>query len=67
MRLHTSFGRIRRARVHRTGEALRVDTGCLVGLVSSVILDIQFVGGLKTALFGGVDLFFATLRGPGMG
>jgi uncharacterized protein (AIM24 family) len=27
--------------------------------------DIQFVGGVKTALFGGEGLFFATLRGPG--
>jgi uncharacterized protein (TIGR00266 family) len=47
------------------GETLRVDTGCLVGLVPSVTYDIQFVGGLKTALFGGEGLFFATLRGPG--
>jgi hypothetical protein len=27
--------------------------------------DIQAVGGVKTALFGGEGLFFATLRGPG--
>ena len=27
--------------------------------------DIQFVGGFKTALFGGEGLFFATLTGPG--
>ena len=27
--------------------------------------DIQLVGGVKTALFGGEGLFFATLRGPG--
>jgi uncharacterized protein (AIM24 family) len=27
--------------------------------------DIQFVGGIKSALFGGEGLFFATLRGPG--
>lgn len=47
------------------GETLRVDTGCLVALVPSVQYDIQFVGGLKTALFGGEGLFFATLRGPG--
>lgn len=47
------------------GETLRVDTGCLVGLVPSVTYDVQFVGGLKTALFGGEGLFFATLRGPG--
>ena len=47
------------------GEMLRVDTGCLVGLVPSVTYDIQMVGGLKTALFGGEGLFFATLKGPG--
>jgi uncharacterized protein (TIGR00266 family) len=47
------------------GELLRVDTGCIVGMVPSVTYDIQMVGGLKTALFGGEGLFFATLRGPG--
>jgi uncharacterized protein (AIM24 family) len=30
-----------------------------------VDFDIQFVGGIKSALFGGEGLFFATLRGPG--
>jgi uncharacterized protein (TIGR00266 family) len=47
------------------GETLRVDTGCLVALQPSVTYDIQMVGGLKSALFGGEGLFFATLRGPG--
>ena len=47
------------------GETLRVDTGCLVALQPSVTYDIQFVGGLKSALFGGEGLFFALLRGPG--
>jgi uncharacterized protein (AIM24 family) len=47
------------------GETLRVDTGCLVGLQPTVDYDIQFVGGLKTAIFGGEGLFFATVRGPG--
>lgn len=46
-------------------EMLRVDTGCLVALQPSVTYDIQLVGGLKSALFGGEGLFFATLRGPG--
>ena len=27
--------------------------------------DIQYVGRIKSALFGGEGLFFATLRGPG--
>ncbi|MBK7874681.1 MAG: TIGR00266 family protein [Planctomycetes bacterium] len=47
------------------GETLRVDTGCIVALQPQVDFDIQFVGGIKTALFGGEGLFFATLRGPG--
>jgi uncharacterized protein (AIM24 family) len=47
------------------GQTLRVDTGCLVALQPSVGYDIQFVGSVKTALFGGEGLFFATLSGPG--
>jgi uncharacterized protein (TIGR00266 family) len=47
------------------GETLRVDTGCLVALKPSVGYDVEFVGGVKTALFGGEGLFFATLTGPG--
>jgi len=49
----------------RPGETLRVDTGCLVALQPSVQYDIQFVGKVKTALFGGEGIFFATLVGPG--
>jgi uncharacterized protein (TIGR00266 family) len=47
------------------GETLRVDTGCLVALQPSVSYDIQYVGRIKTALFGGEGIFFATLTGPG--
>jgi uncharacterized protein (TIGR00266 family) len=47
------------------GEVLRVDTGCVVAYTPEVDFDIQFVGGVKTALFGGEGLFFAVLRGPG--
>src|SRR3954467_1161922 len=47
------------------GEVLRVDTGCIVGFQPTIDYDIQLVGGVKTALFGGEGLFFATLRGPG--
>jgi uncharacterized protein (TIGR00266 family) len=47
------------------GEVLRVDTGCIVAFQPTVNFDIQFVGKIKTALFGGEGLFFATLRGPG--
>jgi uncharacterized protein (TIGR00266 family) len=47
------------------GETLRVDTGCLVALQPAVRYDIEMVRGVKSALFGGEGLFFATLRGPG--
>jgi uncharacterized protein (TIGR00266 family) len=49
----------------KAGETLRVDTGCLVAFQPSVDYDIQYVGNIKSALFGGEGLFFATLRGPG--
>jgi uncharacterized protein (TIGR00266 family) len=49
----------------QAGQKLMVDTGCLVGLQPSVTYDIQFVGKVKTALFGGEGLFFAALTGPG--
>jgi len=47
------------------GESLRVDTGCIVAMQPSIDYDIQMVGGIKTALFGGEGLFLAVLRGPG--
>lgn len=47
------------------GEIIRLDTGCLVALQPSVTYDIQYVGKVKTAIFGGEGLFFATLQGPG--
>ena len=50
---------------YKPGKRFRVDTGCLVAMTGDVHYDIQFVGGVKTALFGGEGLFFATLRGPG--
>lgn len=47
------------------GEILRVDTGCLVALTRTVNYNIEFVGGVKSAIFGGEGFFFATLTGPG--
>jgi uncharacterized protein (TIGR00266 family) len=47
------------------GQTLRVDTGCLVALQPTVSYDIQYVGKIKTALFGGEGLFYAALGGPG--
>lgn len=47
------------------GEMLHVDTGCVVAIEPSVQFDIQQAGGIKSMLFGGEGLFFATLQGPG--
>ena len=47
------------------GESLQVETGCIVAFDETVDYDIQFVGGIKTAIFGGEGLFLATLTGPG--
>lgn len=47
------------------GEQLQVDTGCVVAFDESVDYDIQFVGGIKTAIFGGEGVFLTTLTGPG--
>ena len=49
----------------KPGEVLDVDTGCIVALEQSVHFDIRQAGNIKTALFGGEGLFFATLHGPG--
>jgi len=47
------------------GEVIQVDTGSIVAFEPSVNYDIQMVGGIKTAIFGGEGLFLATLTGPG--
>ena len=47
------------------GETVRIDTGCLVEMTADIDYQIERVKGVKTALFGGEGLFFATLRGPG--
>ena len=47
------------------GESLQIETGHIVAFDESVSYDIQFVGGIKTAVFGGEGLFLATLTGPG--
>lgn len=52
-------------RVLAPGELIRVDTGCLVALQPNISYDIEYVGKIKSAIFGGEGLFFATLRGPG--
>ncbi len=47
------------------GQRIQVETGNIVAFADSVEYDIEFVGGIKTALFGGEGLFLATLTGPG--
>ena len=47
------------------GQVLMVDTGCVVAYTPNVNFEIQYVGKIKTALFGGEGLFLAKLTGPG--
>ena len=47
------------------GQTLLIDTGCIVALTPNVSFEIQYVGKIKTALFGGEGLFFAKVTGPG--
>ena len=47
------------------GQKLKVDTGCLVAMTKDVNYDIEYVKGIKNAVFGGEGIFFASLVGPG--
>ena len=47
------------------GQTLMVDTGCVVAYTPNVNFEIQYVGKIKTALFGGEGLFLAKMTGPG--
>jgi uncharacterized protein (TIGR00266 family) len=49
----------------KPGQVLFVDTGCLVAYTPNVDFEVQYVGKIKTALFGGEGLFFAKVTGPG--
>ena len=49
----------------QAGQTLLVDTGCVVAYTQTMNFEIQYVGKIKTALFGGEGLFFAKLTGPG--
>ena len=48
-----------------SGQSLMVDTGCVVAYTPNVNFEIQYVGKIKTALFGGEGLFLAKMTGPG--
>ncbi|MDN3922850.1 TIGR00266 family protein [Roseateles violae] len=52
-------------RTLQPGQTLMVDTGCVVAYTPGVDFEIQYVGKIKTALFGGEGLFLAKLTGPG--
>ena len=47
------------------GDKLRVDTGCLVAMTTSVTYDIEFAKDIKSAFFGGEGVVVATTEGPG--
>lgn len=47
------------------GETLQVQTGHLVAFEPTVNYDVQMVGNIRTAIFGGEGLFLTTLTGPG--
>ncbi|TAL18864.1 MAG: TIGR00266 family protein [Aquabacterium sp.] len=49
----------------KAGETLLIDTGCVVAYTPGVDFEIQYVGKIKTALFGGEGLFLAKVTGPG--
>ena len=61
--MHAGGTVVERALAH--GEILRLDTGCLVAFEQTVDYDIQMVKGVKSAIFGGDGLFYASLTGPG--
>jgi uncharacterized protein (TIGR00266 family) len=47
------------------GQSLLIDTGCVVAYTPNVNFEIQYIGKIKTALFGGEGLFLAKMTGPG--
>jgi uncharacterized protein (TIGR00266 family) len=49
----------------KPNETLQLETGAVVAFDTTVDYDIQFVGSIKRAIFGGEGLFLTTLRGPG--
>ena len=47
------------------GETLRMSSGCLIAMTSSIDFDVTTLSGFKNVLFGGEGLFVTTLTGPG--
>ncbi len=57
-------GTVLRRQLH-PGQTLLIDTGCVVAFTPDINFEIQYVGKIKTAMFGGEGLFFAKVTGPG--
>jgi uncharacterized protein (TIGR00266 family) len=49
----------------QSGQQLKVDTGHLAAMESSVDFDVTMVKGFRNILLGGEGLFLASVRGPG--
>ncbi|NSW87215.1 MAG: AIM24 family protein [Syntrophobacteraceae bacterium] len=49
----------------QAGETMLVDTGSVVAWEETVAYDVQTVGSVRSALFGGEGIFLTTLTGPG--
>jgi uncharacterized protein (TIGR00266 family) len=47
------------------GEEIHVDTGCVAAFTSSVQFDVVQAGNVKSMIFAGEGVFFASLKGPG--
>jgi uncharacterized protein (TIGR00266 family) len=47
------------------GQTLLIDAGCVVAFTPNINFEVQYVGKIKTAMFGGEGLFFAKVSGPG--
>jgi uncharacterized protein (AIM24 family) len=47
------------------GEELHVDTGCVAAFTRDVQFDVVRAGSVKSMIFGGEGVFFASLKGPG--
>ncbi|MFZ4575839.1 MAG: TIGR00266 family protein [Phycisphaerales bacterium] len=46
-------------------QILRVDTGCLIAMETTIGYEVEMVKGMKNKLFGGEGLFNMRFRGPG--
>jgi len=52
-------------KILKPDEVIKVEAGCIVAMTKDIDYDIELVRGIKSMVFGGEGLFFATLRGPG--